>query len=271
MILTGGGFLGDLRLHSHAEIPPPTEPVRPPSLASPVEQSLIHLDLHRAVPRRPAATVHAAPGRVGFLEEISGTLPVGEALAMDATLASQSAHRHRHIQLRDPLQLLGGIFDTVVVVTARRTLGKHILSSASLSSGLGVGLSATLGASVALITPIFLGVLHVVVSADCRFVPREILWLAPTWCWCWSGYVNIGALVIIRFRQILVERRWGQEREHGVVVDARGHRTHRRRRNRRSRGSRRHWRSRRSRRRRRRRWLWRVWRYAAIPPVSCNT
>ncbi|CAI7749593.1 unnamed protein product [Closterium sp. NIES-53] len=62
------------------------------SLVSPVEQSLIHLDLHRAVPRRPAATVHAFPGRVGFLEEISGTLPVGEALAVDDTLASQSAH-----------------------------------------------------------------------------------------------------------------------------------------------------------------------------------
>ncbi|CAI7790794.1 unnamed protein product [Closterium sp. NIES-53] len=29
------------------------------SLASPVEQLLIHVDLHRAVPRRPAATVHA--------------------------------------------------------------------------------------------------------------------------------------------------------------------------------------------------------------------
>ncbi|CAI7779484.1 unnamed protein product [Closterium sp. NIES-53] len=72
------------------------------SLASPVEQSLIHLDLHRAVPRRPAATVHAAPGRVGFLEEISGTLPVGEALAVDATLASQSAHQHRHIQFARP-------------------------------------------------------------------------------------------------------------------------------------------------------------------------
>ncbi|CAI7875470.1 unnamed protein product [Closterium sp. NIES-53] len=145
MILTGGGFLGDLRLHSHAEIPPPTEPVRPPlapfplhegvenlhelpgplpqaadghrsSLALPVEQSLIHLDLHRAVPRRPAATVHALPGRVGFLEEISGTLPVGEALAVDATLASQSAHRHRHIQLRDPLQLLGGSIGLTLVV-----------------------------------------------------------------------------------------------------------------------------------------------------------
>ncbi|CAI7807701.1 unnamed protein product [Closterium sp. NIES-53] len=132
MILTGDSFLGDLRLHSHAEIPPPTEPIRPPcapfplhegvenlhellgpllqvadghggSLASPVEQSLIHLNLHRVVPRRPAASVHAAPGRVGFLEEISGTLPVGEALAVDATLASQNAHRHRHIQLRDPL------------------------------------------------------------------------------------------------------------------------------------------------------------------------
>ncbi|CAI7871032.1 unnamed protein product, partial [Closterium sp. NIES-54] len=109
--------------------------------------------------------------------------------------------------------------------------------SAGLSSGLGVGLSATLGAGVALSAPTFLGVLHVVVSADCRFIPREIFWLAPTWCWCWSG----------------------------------GHRTRRNRRNRRSRGSRRHWRSRRSRRRRRLWWLWRVWRYAAIPPVSYNT
>ncbi|CAI7903432.1 unnamed protein product, partial [Closterium sp. NIES-53] len=167
------------------------------------------------------------------------------------------------------------LFDAVVVVTARRTLGKHILSSASLSSGLGVGLSATLGAGVALSAPTFLGVLHVVVSADCGFVPREILWLAPTWCWRWSGYINIGALVIIRFRQILVERRWEQEREHGVVVgDVRGHRTRRRRRNRRSRGSRRHWRSWRSRRRRRCSrlwWLLRVWWYSAIPPVSCNT
>ncbi|CAI7739885.1 unnamed protein product [Closterium sp. NIES-53] len=86
------------------------------SLASPVEQSLIHLNLHRAVPRRPAATVHAAPGRVGFLEEFSGTLPVGEALAVDATLASQSAHRHRQIQLRDPLQLLGGSIGLALVV-----------------------------------------------------------------------------------------------------------------------------------------------------------
>ncbi|CAI7832786.1 unnamed protein product, partial [Closterium sp. NIES-53] len=163
------------------------------------------------------------------------------------------------------------LFDVVVIVTARRTLGKHILSSVGLSSDLGVGLSATLGARVALSAPTFLGVLHVVVSADCRFIPREIFWLAPTWCWRWSGYVNIGALVIIRFRQILVERRWEQEHEHGVVVDVRGHRTRRNRRNRRSRGSWRHWRSRRSRRRRRLWWLWRVWRYAAIPPVSCNT
>ncbi|CAI7915571.1 unnamed protein product [Closterium sp. NIES-53] len=145
MILTGSGFLGDLCLHSHAEIPPPTEPVRPPlapfplhegvenlhelprpllqaadghrgSLASPVEQSLIHLDLHRAVPQRPATTVHALPGRVDFLEEISGMLPVGEALAVDATLASQSAHRHRHIQLRDPLQLLGASIGLTLVV-----------------------------------------------------------------------------------------------------------------------------------------------------------
>ncbi|CAI7926172.1 unnamed protein product, partial [Closterium sp. NIES-54] len=107
--------------------------------------------------------------------------------------------------------------------------------------------------------PTVLGILHVVVSADCRFIPREIFWLAPTWCWPWSGYVNIGALVIIRFRQILVERRWEQKREHGVVVDVRGHRTRRNRRNRRSRGSRRHWRSWRSRRRRRLWWLWRVW------------
>ncbi|CAI7756232.1 unnamed protein product, partial [Closterium sp. NIES-54] len=130
------------------------------------------------------------------------------------------------------------------------------------SAGLGVGLRATLGAGVALNALIFLGVLHVVVSADCRFIPREIFWLAPTWCWCWSGYVNIGALVIIRFRQILVERRWEEEREHRVVVDVRGHRTQRRRRNRRSKGSRRHWRSQRSRRRGRRRrlwWLGRVW------------
>ncbi|CAI7776821.1 unnamed protein product [Closterium sp. NIES-53] len=145
MILTGGGFLGDLHLHSHAEILPPTEPVRPPlapfplhegveklhelpgpllqaadghrgSLALPVEQSLIHLDLHRAVPRRLAATVHALSGRVGFLEEISGTLLVGEALAVDATLASQSAHRHRHIQLRGLLQLLGGSIGLTLVV-----------------------------------------------------------------------------------------------------------------------------------------------------------
>ncbi|CAI7747626.1 unnamed protein product, partial [Closterium sp. NIES-53] len=145
MTLTSGGFLGDLHLHLHAEIPPLTEPVRPPlapfplhegvenlhgipgpllqaadghrsSLASPVEQSLIQLDLHRAVPRRPAATVHAAPGRVGFLEEISGMLLVGEALAVDATLASQSAHRHRHIQLDNPLQLLGGNIGLALVV-----------------------------------------------------------------------------------------------------------------------------------------------------------
>ncbi|CAI7878148.1 unnamed protein product [Closterium sp. NIES-53] len=145
MILTSGGFLGDLRLHSHAEIPLPTEPVRPPlapfplhegveklpelpgplpqtadkhrgSLASLIEQSLIHLDLHRAVPRRLAVTVHALPGKVGFLEEISGTLLVGEALAVDATLASQSAHRHRHLQLRDPLQLLGGSIGLTLVV-----------------------------------------------------------------------------------------------------------------------------------------------------------
>ncbi|CAI7783770.1 unnamed protein product [Closterium sp. NIES-53] len=145
MILTCGGFLGDLHLHSHAEIPLPTEPVRPPlapfplhkgaeklhelpgpllqvadghrgSLASPVEQSLIHIDLHRAIPRRPAATMHALPGTVGFLEEISSMLPVGEALAVDATLASQSAHRHHHIQLRDPLQLLGGSIGLTLVV-----------------------------------------------------------------------------------------------------------------------------------------------------------
>ncbi|CAI7871660.1 unnamed protein product [Closterium sp. NIES-53] len=92
MILTGCGSLGDLRLHSHAEIPPPTEPAADGhrgSLASPVEKSLIHLDQHRAVPQRPATTVHALPRRVDFLEEID-TLPVGEALARAEPLGAGS-------------------------------------------------------------------------------------------------------------------------------------------------------------------------------------